>query len=175
MWFMSGEKGERFFEIRIKNTRNVSIMGIIRIPIETAGAFLIAYGASWLILNSLNFITRVIMITPRINEPVSPMKILFFFPKTLKKKNAIKLPAKLKHMMPYSVWPETRNQEPKTAEMMMLIPEAKPSIPSIRLNALIIAIIINNVIAKLIVKLISYNPKTPCRLLNLKLQEQSKL
>ena len=40
--------------------------------------------------------------------------------------------------MPYSGCPESRNQDPKTIEIKVLTPEARPSIPSIRLNALII-------------------------------------
>jgi hypothetical protein len=80
------------------------------------------------------------MTNPVTRDPVSPRNILFLFPNTLKKKKAVNVPTNEKLSIVYAIFPVIQNQMPKTDEVNIPIPEASPSIPSIRLKPLIITI-----------------------------------
>ncbi len=80
-------------------------------------------------------------ITKPINiDPVSPRNILFFLPNTLKQKKATSDPTNAKLNIVYAIFPVIQNQMPKTEAVRIPIPEASPSIPSIRLKPLTITI-----------------------------------
>jgi hypothetical protein len=93
----------------------------------------------------------MLIVTPIIIEPVSPRKILLVLPKTLKIKKAINAPDKEKHRIEFSTLLIFQNQIPNRVEMRIPVPEARPSMPSIRLNPFIITTN-RNIVIKILAK-----------------------
>jgi hypothetical protein len=91
-WFLSGEKGDFPFIILIKETRKVSTIGIIRIPIDIAGA-------EGMLLSSMNFIASTEIIKPLTKDPVSPINMMALVKLYLR--NPMTLPARQKATTAY--------------------------------------------------------------------------
>lgn len=120
------------------NTRSESNSGTIRMPQTTVGAEGISVTPLVTNSSSKKRHTRTPMTNQLTRDPVSPRNILFFLPNTLKQKQAARAPINEKLNIVYAIFPVIQNQVPKTDAVSIPIPEASPSIPSIRLKPLII-------------------------------------
>src|SRR5699024_12375849 len=96
---------------------------------------------------------------PKSIEPVAPVKIEAGLELCHKKPSSA--PAKHKENIAIGHWPAYKNAAPKKSEAMVPMPPASPSIPSIRLTALITTMTVKKVIGRAIQTGISAKPKTP--------------
>jgi len=124
--------------MRIVNTRRVSNSGTIKMAIDMAGAEFRSWNAKEPVLTSLKQIMSVARIKPIISDPVSPMKILFSPRERLNLRKPRRVPASASDIIVKPVYPESRNQAARVSEAIIPVDAASPSMPSIRLTALII-------------------------------------
>ncbi len=135
IWIFPGVNGDSPFHILIVKTLTASKTGINTIPSTNTGA-LVKAGLIAFILAWINRIPKTAMIKPNTSEPVSPIKILAGL--KLKYKNASIAPARAKAINEPLLSPLIIRKAPNTTRLMKPNPPARPSMPSIRLNALVI-------------------------------------
>ena len=87
---------------------------------------------------SIAFNAKTESISPIVVEPESPMKIAAG--EKLKNKNANNEPARENESKDITISSAIKNQIPKIEEAINPIPAARPSTPSIKLNALMVTI-----------------------------------
>lgn len=80
-------------------------------------------------------------IAPIVRDPASPINILYFLldtPSTLKRKKAINVPSAENDNIADAACPSYIKNNPRMSVAMILNPDAKPSIPSIKFKEFII-------------------------------------
>ena len=82
-WLLSALKGDLFLNILLTNTCNKSYWGMKKSAKQTAGAESIWIEGDTVKFILMDLISKMAMVIPMINEPVSPIKSLFVVPKTL--------------------------------------------------------------------------------------------
>ena len=126
--------------LKIK-TLSVSNNGKIKMAIATDGAELKVYGESTITLcNSINFIAKIEHTVPKSKAPVSPINI--FAGVMLYFKKATNAPHNANATMDISILPTSKNQIPNTNVINNPRLAESPLMPSIRLNALMITMMV---------------------------------
>ena len=127
MWFMSAEKGDRLFAMRIAITDSVSRTGR---PSRTSGTM--GLNGVFPCVRSSDSVTAE---NPRSWLPVSPMKTVAGC--VLNRRNPKMEPASAKATSPMTMSSSCQARYPMQAKMSRQMPPASPSSPSARLMALV--------------------------------------